>query len=90
MNDTFVTAAHPNHLLAHSIVTHRCSPGCSQKNMSMLYRLIEYPVSLNSKSYMWVFHMADGYGSPPIFVYMYRDIFSYGKGILFRPRGLQA
>ena len=29
--------------------------------------------SKNSKSYMWVFHTADQYGSPPIFVYRYKD-----------------
>lgn len=27
----------------------------------------------NSKSYMWVYHTADQYGSPPIFIYEYRD-----------------
>ena len=27
----------------------------------------------NSKSYMWVYHTADQYGSPPIFIYVYRD-----------------
>ena len=27
----------------------------------------------NSKSYMWVYHTADMYGSPPIFVYEYHD-----------------
>ena len=27
----------------------------------------------NSKSYMWVYHTADQYGSPPIFIYDYHD-----------------
>ncbi len=27
----------------------------------------------NSKSYMWVFHTANQYGSPPIFIYDYKD-----------------
>lgn len=27
----------------------------------------------NSKSFMWVFHTADQYGSPPIFIYDYKD-----------------
>jgi transposase len=27
----------------------------------------------NSKSYMWVYHTADCYGSPPIFIYVYKD-----------------
>ena len=27
----------------------------------------------NSKSYMWVYHTADQYGSPPIFIYDYKD-----------------
>lgn len=27
----------------------------------------------NSKSYMWVYHTADQYGSPPIFIYEYHD-----------------
>ena len=27
----------------------------------------------NSKSYMWVYHTADQYGSPPIFIYEYKD-----------------
>lgn len=27
----------------------------------------------NSKSYMWVYHTADQYSSPPIFIYEYRD-----------------
>ena len=27
----------------------------------------------NSKSFMWVYHTADQYGSPPIFIYDYRD-----------------
>ena len=29
--------------------------------------------SKNSKSYMWVYHTADQYGSPPIFIYDYHD-----------------
>ena len=29
--------------------------------------------SKNSKSYMWVYHTADQYGSPPIFIYQYKD-----------------
>lgn len=35
----------------------RKKPGCSK----------------NSKSYMWVYHTADQYGSPPIFIYDYHD-----------------
>ena len=27
----------------------------------------------NSKSYMWVYHTADQYGSPPVFIYQYKD-----------------
>ena len=27
----------------------------------------------NSKSFMWVYHTADQYGSPPIFIYEYKD-----------------
>ena len=134
-NDTFVTADHPNHLLAHSIVTPslfskmftdkyvnalplnrisrefgwlnviirpqtmaRWMIRVTNKYLCRIVDRMEYYMKAkaklihcdetpfvceedrkkegrtkNSKSYMWVFHTADSYGSPPIFVYMYRD-----------------
>ena len=134
-SDRFVIADHPNHLLAHSIVTpslfakvftdkyvnampinriakefrwmevilrrqtiSRWMIKVTDKYLKQVARRMEYKMKTsaklihcdetpfvceedhkkpgktkNSKSYMWVFHTADRYGCPPIFIYKYKD-----------------
>ncbi len=130
----FAKAVHPNHLLAHSIVTpslaakifydkfvnavpiHRIARelgwldavirpptmcrwmiNITQKYLMPVYEMMKSDIknarlihadetpfvceedrkkegrTKNSKSYMWVYHTADQYGSPPIFIYEYHD-----------------